>query len=201
LEDKKAKLSKEQKDFISEIYDSNERMIALVNDLLNVSRIETGKNFEVKKQKTDLIPILKEVIGEQELIAKSKKIEILFGNDFSDKVILDIDGIKIKQVLQNLLNNAIKYSPENTKVSLGLKDEGKKMLFFVKDSGFGIPLDQQKRIFEKFFRANNVLMTGAEGTGLGLYIVRSIIEAHGGKVWFESKENKGTTFYIEIPKK
>jgi len=198
LENKK--LSAEQKDYISEIYNSNERMISLVSDLLNVSRIETGKNFEVEKKQNNLVTILNEVISEQILVAKGKGIEILSKNKPVSELIINVDAVKIKQVLQNLLSNAIKYSAENTKVFWGYKDEKKKFTFFVKDAGLGIPLEQQKRIFEKFFRANNVLMTGAEGTGLGLYIVKSIIEAHGGKVWFESAEGKGTTFFFEIPK-
>lgn len=198
LEDGK-KISKEHREYIQEIYNSNERMINLVNDLLNVSRIETGRNFEVRKEKTDINLILREVIEEQAPLAKKKKIKINHSENLSDKFLLNIDGVKIRQVFQNLLSNAIKYSPEKTSITIDQIKKGRKTIFFVKDSGFGIPVDQQGRIFEKFFRASNVLMTGAEGTGLGLYIVKSIVEAHRGKIWFESKENDGTTFFVEIP--
>jgi signal transduction histidine kinase len=139
-------------------------------------------------------------IHNQELIAKNKKIEIICEGDCLNKMIIKIDGEKIRQVFQNLVSNAIKYSPENSRIFWGHKDEKEKIIFFVKDSGLGIPLDQQKEIFDKFFRASNVLMTGTEGTGLGLYIAKSIVEAHGGKIWFESKEKEGTTFFLELPK-
>ena len=174
-------------------------MITLINDLLNVSRIETGKNFEIVRKKADLAALLREIIKDQEAIAEKKGIKIICDKNCPKKIILDIDSDKIRQVFQNLLSNAIKYSPENSKVFFGHKKGEKSEIFSIKDSGLGIPKDQQKRIFEKFFRASNVLMTQAEGTGLGLYIVKSIVEGHGGKVWFESEEKKGATFFVELP--
>ncbi|MEI7890843.1 MAG: ATP-binding protein [bacterium] len=201
LENKKEKLSKEQQDYVEEIYESNNRLIALVNDLLNVSRIDSGKNFEVEKKNIDVVGVVNEVVNEQIGLAKEKGIRVVMDGDISKEMQLNIDSVKIKQVFQNLISNAVKYSKENSEVVFGRKDGIDDVTFFVKDSGLGIPPEQQDRIFEKFFRASNVLMTGAEGTGLGLYIAKSIVESHGGKIWFESSEGNGTTFFVKIPKK
>jgi len=200
LENKKSKLSKEQQDFIKEIHTGNERMISLVNDLLNVSRIETGKKFEIEKKKTDMIKLIKEVIKEQTNEAKNKGIEIVCDAGHPSELFLNVDENKIRQIFQNLLSNAVKYSSKGERVIFECEEEKERATFSIKDSGLGIPKDQQSRIFEKFFRASNVLMTGAEGTGLGLYIAKSIVEAHGGKISFESADKKGTTFFVSLPK-
>jgi len=104
-------------------------------------------------------------------------------------------------VVQNLLSNSVKYTPEKGKIEISLTlDSKKKMLLFkVSDNGYGIPKNQQDKIFTKLFRADNVRGKDTEGTGLGLYIVKAIIDNSGGKVWFESKEDKGTTFYVTLP--
>jgi signal transduction histidine kinase len=114
---------------------------------------------------------------------------------------LPLDADKIRQVFANLLSNAVKYSKKDGKVVVDLKDTRveNKVLITVKDTGLGIPKKQQSRMFEKFFRADNVQTAETEGTGLGLYIAKAIIEGHGGKIWFESEENIGTTFFVELP--
>jgi len=197
----KNKLEGEKKDFVQEIHNGNERMINLVNDLLNVSRIETGNKFVIEKKDTDIVEIITQAIQEQEVLAKQKNIQIVCENKPQGTVIISADGEKIKQVFQNFISNAVKYSSEGSVITIGCSEDKDTHIFSVKDQGVGIPKDQQDRIFEKFFRASNVLLTEAEGTGLGLYIAKSIIEGHGGKIWFESEEKKGTTFYISLPKK
>lgn len=105
-------------------------------------------------------------------------------------------------VIQNLLSNAIKYTPEGGKVEASIDlVKGNGIIFKVSDTGYGIPTDQQNKIFTKLFRADNVVGKDTEGTGLGLYIAKSIVEQSGGKIWFESSENKGTTFYVTLPLK
>ena len=102
-------------------------------------------------------------------------------------------------VIQNLLSNAIKYTPEGGKIEISLSvDEKKNLILKVSDTGYGIPKNQQDKIFTKLFRADNVIGKDTEGTGLGLYIAKSIVEQAGGKIWFESKENIGTTFYVSL---
>jgi len=195
----KNKLSPTIKDYVKQIATSNERMVHLVDDLLNVSRIETGRKFDIVPVDVDLVPIVKQVVEAQQILAKSKKIKIICAIGSPSKLMMKVDGEKIRQVLQNLINNAYKYSKEGGRVEVGCKKDKKDVEFYVKDNGLGIPKKDQQRIFEKFFRAENALTAHTDGTGLGLYIVKAIVEAHGGKVWFESMEGKGTTFYFSLP--
>jgi signal transduction histidine kinase len=118
-----------------------------------------------------------------------------------DKLFMQVDEEKMYQVFQNLINNAVKYSQTGGKVEIGFDTKNGTNIFIIKDSGMGIPLKQQGRVFEKFFRGDNVTDAGKAGTGLGLYIARAIVEGHGGKLHFESSVKSGTTFYIELPKK
>src|SRR5262249_38921735 len=115
------------------------------------------------------------------------------------QLIFRIDAEKLQQVFQNLLNNAIKYTLPHKKIVIGHKVEKGNFTFWVKDEGIGITEKQQNRIFEKFFRADNITTIVTDGTGLGLYIAKAIVEGHGGKIWFKSKEQSGSTFYVSIP--
>jgi signal transduction histidine kinase len=202
LRGKAGVVSPEQKDFLEQIHGSNERMIKLVEELLNVSRIETGTKFEIKKTPTDVVPIIDSLTTD--LVGLSHKHEVALekSTDFPTKYELPLDADKIRQVFANLLSNAVKYSKKGGKVTVDFKDmqTENKVLITVKDMGLGIPAKQQSRMFEKFFRADNVQTAETEGTGLGLYIAKAIIEGHGGKIWFESEENVGTTFFVELPK-
>ena len=195
------RLKGEKRKFVEEINKVNEKIIGLVDDLLNVSRIEAGSKFIIKKKNTNIVPFIMRAIKEQEVLAEQKKIQIVCENKPKGQMIISADGGKIKQVFQNFLSNAVKYSPEGSTIIISCSEDKNAHIFSVKDQGVGIPKEQQNRIFEKFFRASNVLLTEAKGTGLGLYIAKSIIEGHGGKIWFKSKEGKGTTFYINLPKK
>lgn len=193
------RLNEEQQKYIAKTNLSNERMINLVDDLLNLSRIEEGRyiykttNVSVK----DIVDCVQKAV---ELKAKEKGIKISVNRE---KELPDIvvDQEKIKLVMQNLTENAINYSHKNGKVEVKIKNDKKKreIIFAVKDEGIGIPPDQKERIFTKFFRAENALKTETVGSGLGLFINKNIIEAHKGKIWFESKLNKGTTFFFTIP--
>jgi signal transduction histidine kinase len=115
--------------------------------------------------------------------------------------ILQLDPKLIRIVIQNLLTNALKYTPAKGKVSISIQVSGNDIALQVSDNGYGIPQSQQPQIFSKLFRADNVKQKETEGTGLGLYIVKSIVEQAGGKIWFKSAENQGTTFYATIPMK
>jgi len=197
---KAGEVSKDQKDFLQEIFASNERMIKLVSDLLDVSRIETGRKFDIELKLTDIAALIKSVINEQKSLIQKKKIVVNLSSEFSKQLKLSIDENKIQQVFQNLISNAIKYSKNKGSVEIGYERKKKdEAIFYVKDYGLGIPKEQQKKVFEKFFRADNVVTLYTDGTGLGLYIAKAIVEAHGGRIWFESSENKGTTFYFALP--
>ncbi len=192
-------LNKEEKDLILKAYQTNERMINLVNDLLNVARIEEGR-FVYEPKIVEFSEIVESVYNSLKDYARQKKIE--FKLEISEgKKIVKVDVEKISLAVKNLIENAIKYTPEKGKVEIFIKERKKKheLVFSVKDTGVGIPKDQQSRIFDKFFRGANVVRMQTEGTGLGLFITKNIIEAHGGKIWFKSQENKGTIFYFTLP--
>ncbi len=202
LKGKAGALTPDQKDFIQQMFDSNTRMINLVNDLLNVSRIDTGKKFTIEKKPVDLVPIVQSLFTELVAVAEQHTVTLKRAADFPTELMLTVDGEKIRQVIQNLLSNAVKYSKENGVVEITCDTSKKtKIIFSIKDTGLGIPAAQQPRMFEKFFRADNVQTKETEGTGLGLYIAKAIVEGHGGEIWFESQENVGTTFYFSLPRK
>ncbi|MDO8499256.1 MAG: HAMP domain-containing sensor histidine kinase [bacterium] len=202
LKNKAGALTVDQKDFVQQMYDSNSRMINLVDDLLNVSRIETGKKFTIQKKSLDIIPIVSSLFTELVALAAQHQVTLVRAADFPAELTLSVDGDKIRQVLQNLLSNAVKYSKEGGTVTIACDLTKKtKVTVSVKDTGLGIPAPQQGRMFEKFFRADNVQTKETDGTGLGLYIAKAIAEGHGGEIWFESKENIGTTFYFSLPRK
>ncbi|MFH0987459.1 MAG: ATP-binding protein [Patescibacteria group bacterium] len=191
-------ISPEQRDFIEKSYKSNEMMIALINDLLNVTRIEEGR-YLYKSILTDLEPICRSVIDSYKTGMEKRKIKFEFKKPEKKLPKAMIDVEKIKLVIDNLLGNAVRYTPIGGSIKISLKSVKKNIEFSVRDSGVGIPQNQQQRIFSKFFRAVNVLKMETEGSGLGLFIAKNIIEAHRGRVWFESEEGKGTTFYFTIP--
>ncbi len=198
LGNKNKNLTRAQKDYVNNIYESNQRMIHLVDDLLDVSHIQEGSKFPIVPKLTNMIQLARESISRQRILAKSKKITIRCLAQKNEKVMMHVDTEKILQVFQNLLSNAIKYSPVRSVIEVGCTPKKEKIVFFVRDHGVGIPHDEQQRIFEKFFRGSNVKTTEA-GSGLGLYIVRAIVEGHGGTAWFESQEQKGSTFYFSLP--
>ena len=198
LEGDLGKTTPKQTEFIEKTYDTNERMIALINDLLNVAKIEEGR-YVYKPTLVDVEGLVQKVIGFSREEIKNKKLKLDFVKSKTKLPQVSIDAEKIELVIQNLLSNAIKYTPSGGRVTISLKGGIKKVEVSVADSGIGIPGNQQGRVFTKFFRAANAMRAETEGTGLGLFMVKNIIKAHGGETWFESKEGKGTTFYFTLP--
>ena len=188
----------EQKNFIEKTYGSNERMIALINDLLSVARIEEGK-YLYKPILTDIELVVKFVINSFKEEIKRKKLKFEFKKTEKKLPLVLIDVEKMRLAIQNLFDNAIRYTHPDGKVTVSLKRVKKEIEVSIKDTGVGIPKDQQERVFTKFFRAANVMRMQTDGSGLGLFITKNIIEAHGGKIWFESEENKGSTFHFSLP--
>jgi len=203
------KLKEEQKKYLEEIYKGNQRMVDLVNALLNVSRLELG-TFLVEPELIDIIKLMKNVIDEQKPQIKAKKMKLTESHD--DKLpMFNADPKLLHIVFQNLLSNSVKYTPDKGKVDINMhimkrgesvnnrKLKEDSMVITISDTGYGIPKMQQDKIFTKLFRADNVGEKDTEGTGLGLYIVKAIIDQSGGAIWFESEENKGTIFYVVLP--
>ena len=193
-------ISKEQREFLLKTYKSNQRMIRLINDLLNITRIEEGRFlYNIKSQ--NIIKIAQEVISSYSALAKRKKIGLKFQKPKNKIPEPKIDIEKINIVFQNLIDNAIHYTNNGGEVNVSIKylEDQNNILISVKDTGIGIPKNQQKRIFKRFFRGIDAVKMETVGTGLGLFIAKNIVDAHGGKIWFESIESKGTTFYFTIP--
>ncbi len=189
----------QQRDFMEKAYSSNERMIALVNDLLNVTRIEEGR-FGFEFSSVNITKLIEEMIPGFKQQARIKNLNFVY-NPLKGPLVLVIDPQRMKIALSNLLDNAMHYTPIRGTVELAVESKNDFVEVTVKDTGVGIPNDQKNRVFSKFFRADNVVKMQTEGTGLGLYLTKNIVEKHGGKIWFESKEGKGTTFHFTIPNK
>jgi signal transduction histidine kinase len=203
LKQRAGKITEEQSKYLRTVYDGGERMTELVNALLNVSRIELGtfavdpKPVDLKAQAEDVLAELKPTIGE-----KGMKIEKNYDKTLG-KISADPNLTRI--IFQNLLSNAVKYTPPEGNISIVIGKEGSNVLISVSDTGYGIPQNDQNKIFSKLFRAKNVSETEIGGNGLGLYIVKSILDHSGGRIWFESPavkgkvENPGTTFHVTLP--
>jgi signal transduction histidine kinase len=190
-------LNEKQLAYLKDLQENNNRMIKLVNDLLDVSRIEDGR-MKIKPQNINLEKIARLVAKDFSNLAKANNVEIVLNAD-ENLPLVNVDPDRIRSVIQNLVDNAVKYSKSKGKIKIILKQERNKFCFRIKDSGVGIPRKQQKQIFTKFFRSDNVLKRQTEGTGLGLFIVKAIIQSSGGKIGFFSEENKGTTFWFSLP--
>lgn len=207
---KKAKnLSDQGKKYLSKINRNSNRMARLVYDLLNVSRVEMG-GFAVNPKESDVIKIANEVLEDFKNEIENKKLNI--EKDFeSDSLNIKIDRNLFELVIYNLLSNAVQYTEEDDKIKLSIKKakEGTKVdsriidseciLLSVSDTGLGIPKDEENDVFQKFFRSKNAEKKNTTGSGLGLYLVKSIIDQIKGEIWFESKLNEGTTFYVTFP--
>ncbi len=184
-------------DFIRKAYEANTRMVNLVNDLLNVTRIEEGRYIYEPKE-MDLMEIVKSFADtyKEKIEEKGLKFKLKEAEEELPKV--KIDKEKVGVVIQNFLENALKYTKEGD-ITLKVSKVKEGIRVAVKDTGVGIPEDQQKRMFNKFFRASNVQRMDTEGSGLGLFIAKNIIEAHGGKIGFTSKFGEGSVFYFVLP--
>jgi two-component system sensor histidine kinase VicK len=154
--------------------------------------------MKINPQNINLEEITRLVIDDFSNLAKANNVEIIL-NVNGSIALVKADPERIRSVVQNLVDNAIKYSAAKGKIEITLKEERNKLCFRIKDSGVGIPKKQQKQIFTKFFRSENVLKRQTEGTGLGLFIAKAVIQGSGGKIGFNSEENKGTTFWFSLP--
>ncbi|MEN8252497.1 MAG: ATP-binding protein [Patescibacteria group bacterium] len=211
LSGKAGKLTKKQEEYFTDIRKSNQRMIEMVNALLNVSRIELG-SFAISLAKKNACTIVNDVVKELKPICKKQKLVI---QEKYPKVCKEmmIDEVVFEMIIYNIVSNSIQYTAEGGKISIEckfVKKEAKiggktmkrnSFVIIISDTGCGIPEEQQDKLFAKFFRADNAQAKYTGGTGLGLYIVKSILDNSGGLIWFESVEKKGSTFYIAMSEK
>jgi PAS domain S-box-containing protein len=203
------KLNKDQHEYIREIFEGSQRMVELVNSLLDVSRIEVGKLIS-KPAPTDVTELIRSLRKELTVSIDNKNLKI--HEEIRKIPLVTADPKHLRMIVQNLMSNAVKYTSEKGSIDVTLraataedlhmaqlKKPGGYWFFSVKDDGYGIPKSEQGKIFGKLFRADNVRKLDVEGTGLGLYIVKEVVEKMGGRVWFESEEGTGTTFYVVAP--
>ena len=200
LKEKLGKLNPKQRKSLQKIMHANKKMINLINSLLNVSKIELGK-FINESKIVNISKVTKSIIKEFEPKIKEKKIIMKAKYSGDNSILIDPKFLII--ILQNLISNAVKYTQKSGRVLVEISYDSKKLDIKVSDTGYGIPKKDQGRIFEKMYRASNISGKDNDGSGLGLYMIKSLINHKGGKIWFSSKErsrkNKGTTFYVEIP--
>jgi len=191
-------VQKDQKEYLNGAIASNQRMIDTVNDILKMEDIQTGQSY-IKTAQVNLADLLNSVLFDIYPQAANKKINIDLDINKDTLPSINIDKESIRTVLQNLLENSILYTNEKGKVEVKISQNEDKVLISVHDNGIGIPENEKKNIFTKFFRATNAIRQYANGNGLGLAISKNIIQQHGGKIDFESEEGKGTTFNIVLP--
>ncbi|MFC1595065.1 sensor histidine kinase [Patescibacteria group bacterium] len=191
-------IKKDVNDILSRSYQVNERMIVLVDSLLNVARLEEGR-FGFDFIKIGINDLLQDVAVSYKLFAERKGVILNFQFSQTRYVIL-ADKDKLSLAIGNIIDNAIRYTPKNGMVNISIdKEKDKYIIIKVQDTGMGIPKRHHEKMFTKFFRSKHAALLETEGTGLGLYIARNIFIQHGGDIRFESAENKGTTFFIKIP--
>lgn len=193
------KMTDEQQEYLEQISSSNKRLANLLDAMLAVSSLELG-DFPIKSESIDASVICREVVKEFQQIIEEKKLVLTEKYEAAD-VYCDPNALKV--IYRNIVSNACKYTPSKGSISIRVAWQGedqKDLHIEVADSGFGVPRRQQSKIFTKLFRADNVKQKDTDGTGLGLYIARSLVERLGGHISFESEERKGSTFHIYLPR-
>jgi PAS domain S-box-containing protein len=190
-------LNEKQRQYVNEIYAGNLRMVDLVNALLNVSRIDLG-TFAIEPEPVSLVEICDSVLTElaPQILERKQSVEKVFS---AAPKTYNADPKLIRMVFQNFLSNSVKYTQPGGHVIVEISARETELYIRVTDNGYGIPKSQHGKMFEKLFRADNVRQKDTEGTGLGMYIIKAIVENSGGKIWFDSEENKGTTFHVLLP--
>ena len=186
----------EQRRFLKIVKSAADRLHLLVTDLLDLSKLEGGVQIELES--IDLVETAQKCLEGQRLAAQARSITLELSAS-GELPAAHGNSQWLGQVFDNLVSNAIKFTPEGGRVTVGLENKGEGLLARVSDTGIGIPEDEQRRVFEKFFRASNRNAMPAPGTGLGLAICRQIVDRHGGRIWFESSSGQGSTFFFVIP--
>jgi signal transduction histidine kinase len=186
---------KTSEDYLEVALDQIDRMSRLILELLDVSRIETGR-LEIRREAMRWTEFVRDVVQHHHTATRQRRFYLSI--PAASSVVLG-DRDRLEQVLGNLLENAVKYSPEGTDIFVEVREDGDRVITSIRDQGIGIPMDEIGQVFERFHRGRQVSSTNYGGLGLGLYISKEIVERHGGTIWVESREGQGTTFYFALP--
>ncbi len=198
LEGEFGEINDQQKAMLQQAFDSSQRMVYLISDLLNVSRLRTGK-FNITRSETDLSEIVDSEIKQLMPNAQNRKVRLYYTKPLNFPSVW-LDETKTRQVIMNFMDNALYYTPAGGRVDIELVSTAEYVRFTVKDTGLGISKKDQPYLFTKFYRAQNARKMRPDGTGLGLYMAKKIIIAQGGSIIFNSQENQGSTFGFEFPR-
>jgi signal transduction histidine kinase len=190
-------LDEMQLEAIEAIDQSTRRLAELTEDLLDVTRLQAGR-LELRPELHDLVALVRRVAKRLQVTTQQHSLAV---EEPGAPVIVELDVKRFEQVLGNLVNNAVKYSPAGGAIAISVcaDEAAREALVSIRDSGIGIPRDQQAQLFNRFARADNARKAGIGGTGLGLYLCRELVERQGGRIWFESDEGKGSTFHVALP--
>lgn len=191
-------VTNEQRTFLQKGYQSNEKIIELVGDMLDVARIEEGR-FGFEFYYADILNIIEKAAESFQVKAMEKNIKLIIEKPDGRIKPIKVDPARIELILQNLVDNAVKYTPTGGSVTIKIEVIDGFLQIGVHDTGVGVPKEQQQKLFTKFFRGTNAMKVQTEGTGLGLFIARNIVSRHGGKIWVQTEEGKGSTFYFTLP--
>jgi PAS domain S-box-containing protein len=191
-------VNERQKEYLNNLYQINERMIELVSDMLNVLLLESGA-LQVKKQDMSVSKIYGELLVMMEPVSRTRGVALRNAFTDNETLLVQSDAQALRSILENLVGNAINYSQGGQEVVFDAKEELNTVVFSVKDSGIGIPKEEQKKIFERFYRASNAKESRPDGTGLGLYTAFLLAKKIGGNISFTSEEGEGSTFYLRVP--
>ena len=199
LEGDAGRISEDQKKLLEEAYSSSQRMVYLIGDFLNVSRLQTGK-FMLEPTQVNLADLVKEEVEQLQATAARRQITLEYHSPSQFPEVVMDDG-KMRQVVMNFIDNAVYYSRPNSTVMIQVMAGSHDITFAVHDTGIGVPVAERHHLFTKFYRASNARKVRPDGTGIGLYMAKKVITAHNGSVIFETKENKGSTFGFKLPLK
>jgi len=198
IEGDAGRITPQQKELLDQAFGSAQRMVYLIADLLNVSRLKTGK-FVIDSAPTDLSTVVESEVGQLVQTAKARGLTLTYEKPTNFPV-LNLDETKTRQVIMNFIDNAIYYTPNGGHIQVFLTATDKTVEFKVVDDGLGVPKAEQPHLFTKFYRAGNAKKARPDGTGLGLFMAKKVIVSQGGALIFASEEGKGSTFGFTFPR-
>jgi len=187
----------DQDEFLGIIEQESNRLLVMINDLLDISRMEAGRPLAMHSSAVDLRELAEHVIRFQRVTTSAHNFRFEFPKHL---ISVEADRDKVEQILTNLVSNAIKYSPRGGDIVVGASEHGEEVVVSVQDEGVGMSQEEISGLFQRYQRADRDAIKGIRGTGLGLYLVRGLAEAHTGRIWAESEPGRGSTFYFSLPK-